>query len=30
MPDNADFYDRLPVFEGFANIMDRRATGRFG
>ncbi|HEX4522831.1 MAG TPA: DUF3095 domain-containing protein [Casimicrobiaceae bacterium] len=22
MPDNADFYDRLPVFEGFANIMD--------
>ena len=22
MQDNADFYDRLPVFEGFANIMD--------
>jgi hypothetical protein len=22
MPDLADFYDRLPVFEGFANIMD--------
>ena len=22
MPDNADFYDRLPVFEGFANVMD--------
>lgn len=22
MQNNADFYDRLPVFEGFANIMD--------
>jgi hypothetical protein len=22
MPDHADFYDRLPIFEGFANIMD--------
>ena len=22
MPDNADFYDRLPVFEAFADIMD--------
>ena len=22
MPDTRDFYDRLPVFEGFANIMD--------
>ncbi len=22
MQDNADFYDRLPVFDGFANIMD--------
>jgi hypothetical protein len=22
MQDNADFYDRLPVFEGFASIMD--------
>src|SRR5271165_3245810 len=22
MPDNADFYDRLPIFEGFASIMD--------
>ena len=22
MPDNADFYDRLPVFESFADIMD--------
>jgi hypothetical protein len=21
-PDNADFYSRLPIFEGFANIMD--------
>jgi len=22
MPDASDFYARLPVFEGFANIMD--------
>lgn len=22
MPDHADFYDGLPIFEGFANIMD--------
>jgi hypothetical protein len=22
MPNHADFYDRLPIFEGFANIMD--------
>jgi hypothetical protein len=22
MPDNADFYDRLPVFEAFADIME--------
>ena len=22
MPDHADFYDRLPIFEGFAKIMD--------
>ena len=22
MPDPADFYDGLPIFEGFANIMD--------
>ncbi|MEO8346832.1 MAG: DUF3095 domain-containing protein [Betaproteobacteria bacterium] len=22
MPDNADFYSRLPIFEGFTNIMD--------
>ena len=22
MPDHADFYDRLPTFEGFASIMD--------
>ena len=21
-PDNADFYSRLPIFDGFANIMD--------
>jgi hypothetical protein len=22
MPSDADFYDRLPIFEGFANVMD--------
>jgi hypothetical protein len=22
MPDRTDFYDRLPIFEGFANVMD--------